>query len=246
MTKWREYYDSSFLKPEDVGPGGDTYTVTVVDPGAVESEEDKTMKHQPVVAFAETKARWGVNVINRLLIEAIFGDEIENAIGGQITLYQTPCEVAGKYKGKPSIRVMGSPDLKAALTVEIKLPKRKPFTRELVPTKPAVAASNPQPERETRRPATHEDFVAESSSDEVKTQVEPETSDPRDAAERAAYVATIVKAMKDGPVSNKALAEKLSEYGVGRVIDLDDGQLEDYTTWHDELAKAIRAERAER
>ena len=246
MTKWREYYDSSFLKPEDVGPGGETYTVTVVDPGAVESEEDKTMKHQPVVAFAETKARWGVNVINRLLIEAIFGDEIENAIGGQITLYQTPCEVAGKYKGKPSIRVMGSPDLKAALTVEIKLPKRKPFTRELVPTKPAVAASNPQPERETRRPATHEDFVAESSSDEVKTQVEPETSDPRDAAERAAYVAIIVKAMKDGPVSNKALAEKLSEYGVGRVIDLDDGQLEDYTTWHDELAKAIRAERAER
>ena len=57
MTKWREYYDSSFLKPEDVAVGGKTYTVTVVDPGAVESEEDKTMKHQPVVAFAETKAR---------------------------------------------------------------------------------------------------------------------------------------------------------------------------------------------
>jgi hypothetical protein len=245
MTKWREYYDSSFLKPEDVAVGGETYTVTVVDPGAVESEEDKTMKHQPVVAFAETKARWGVNVINRLLIEAIFGDEIENAIGGQITLYQTPCEVAGKYKGKPSIRVMGSPDLKAALTVEIKLPKRKPFTRELVPTKAAVVASNHQPERETRRPATHEDFSAE-PSDEVKSKVEPETSDPRDAAERAAYVASVVKAMKDGPVSNKALGEKLAEYGVSLVIDLDDGQLEDYTTWHDELAKAIRAERAER
>ena len=245
MTKWREYYDSSFLKPEDVAVGGETYTVTVVDPGAVESEEDKTMKHQPVVAFAETKARWGVNVINRLLIEAIFGDEIENAIGGQITLYQTPCEVAGKYKGKPSIRVMGSPDLKAALTVEIKLPKRKPFTRELVPTKAAVVASNPQPARETRRPATHEDFAAE-PADEVKAKVETETSDPRDAAERAAYVASVVKAMKDGPVSNKALAEKLAEYGVSLVIDLDDGQLESYTTWHDELAKAIRAERAER
>ena len=67
-----------------------------------------------------------------------------------------------------------------------------------------------------------------------------------DAAERAAYVASVVKALQDGPVSNKALGEKLAEYGVSLVIDLDDGQLEDYTTWHDELAKAIRAERAER
>ena len=69
---------------------------------------------------------------------------------------------------------------------------------------------------------------------------------PQAEAERVAYVASVVKAMKDGPVSNKALAEKLAEYGVSLVIDLDGGQLESYTTWHDELAKAIRAERAER
>jgi hypothetical protein len=145
MTKWREYFDATFLKAEEMSKTGETFTLEHVDPGAVEEEETGAVKHQPVLIF-EGGAKWGLNVTNRMLIEAMFGDEIEATVGKQITLYQTPCEVPGLYKGKPSIRILGSPELKDTMQVEITLRgkkgSRKPFTRTLVHTDAAVAVSD--------------------------------------------------------------------------------------------------------
>jgi hypothetical protein len=197
---------------------------------------------------------------NAFICATAFGQRAKDWAGHLVTIASVPCDF-GPWGSR--VAFVGSPDIEQDMPMVTPGQKNMVFKKTKLSATmiaepdidpdpdpdpdadPVAEDTDPQVEPETLDEATHEDFAAE-PSDEVKAKVETETSDPRDAAERAAYVAIIVKAMKAGPVSNKALAEKLAEYGVGRVIDLDDGQLEDYTTWHDELAKAIRAERAER
>jgi len=176
MTKWREYFDATFLKAEEMSKDGETFILEHVDPGAVEEEETGAVKHQPVLIFAGG-VKWGLNVTNRMLIEAMFGDEIEATVGKQITLYQTPCEVPGLYKGKPSIRILGSPELTKPMQVEITLRgrkgSRKPFTRTLVHTEPAKV------DDDQHGPGSSAEAIREELAEKFDG-VDPETGEPKD------------------------------------------------------------------
>ena len=142
MTKWKDLYGSEYLRAEDLSEKGSTATIVAVEQDVMESDDDAgnpQAKKSAVVTFKETKTRWAVNVINRTCLEAMFGEEIESAIGKRVTLHSDLCEVKGKYFGKPAIRVLGSPDITAPITVVIRLKgkdgrERKPFPRKLVPT----------------------------------------------------------------------------------------------------------------
>jgi hypothetical protein len=52
----------------------------------------------------------------------MFGADIPNWIGKRVTFFPS------EWNGEPCIRVHGSPDIDKEFTVEIKLPRRKPFT----------------------------------------------------------------------------------------------------------------------
>ena len=137
MTDWRSYYDPGYLTPEDLGTEGKTATIASIEQGVFPTADEEGVMHDkrnPIVRFAETQTKWRVNEINRQLLEALFGSRAEAAIGHKVTLFNDPCEVKGAFHGKPSVRVKGSPELAAERKVDIKLPRRAPFKRVLMPT----------------------------------------------------------------------------------------------------------------
>jgi len=134
MSKtWREFYGGDHLNADHLTAEGRTATIASVE-GEVLEDEDGKLRKCAVVTFAETPTRWAVNTINRICIEAMFGLDVDDAIGHKVTLFADACEVKGQFFGQPSVRVKGSPELHEPINVTIKLPRRKPFTRVLVPT----------------------------------------------------------------------------------------------------------------
>jgi hypothetical protein len=134
MTHWKTLASSSTtLSAGDLGAHTPTATIAAVEGGAFESESGKVDKKALITLVGKHK-QFAANVINCTLIEAMFGPDYEGWVGHAITLMADAVEVAGKYKGEPCVRVKGSPELANPLTVEIKLARRKPFTRQLVPT----------------------------------------------------------------------------------------------------------------
>ena len=141
MTHWHVLVSNSdTLSAADLGEHSPTVTITAVDGGVFESEDGKKDK-KALLTFAGKEKRLAANVINCTLIEAMFGPEVEAWIGHPITLMADKVEVAGHLKGQPCIRIKGSPELKMPVTVDIKLPRRKPFQRVLKPTGTDAAPS---------------------------------------------------------------------------------------------------------
>ncbi len=90
------------------------------------------MKDKGIVFFNETPRGLVLCKTNAMLAAAMFGDDTNAWLGKRITLFAMDVKVGPEMK--PGIRIKGSPDLKQAMTVEIKLPKRKAFKMQLVPT----------------------------------------------------------------------------------------------------------------
>ena len=148
MTSWRTLVgNSETLTAADLDAVGGRVTATIESVnGAKFEEEDKVddgrggevvvkkVDKKALIAFTGKHLKLAANTINCLLIEQLFGEEIEGWIGHRVTLASEKVEVAGKFKGQPCIRVVGSPELTAKKTVQIKLPRRKPFARYLEPT----------------------------------------------------------------------------------------------------------------
>jgi hypothetical protein len=73
---------------------------------------------------------WVVNRTNAECLAAMFGPETDNWKGKRLQLYTTMVQ-AGRGK-ELGIRIAGSPDLEKPITVEIKLPRKRPFTVTLL------------------------------------------------------------------------------------------------------------------
>jgi len=96
-------------------------------------QDDGTEKHQAVVAFKETKREWALNKTNAQMLVAMWGGETDGWLGHRVTLHAEP-DKSGKSDSGLCIRVVGSPELASAITMQVKLPRRKPITRKLEPT----------------------------------------------------------------------------------------------------------------
>ena len=71
------------------------------------------------------------NTTNLKYLVEMFGQLIKNWKGKSITIYSEP----GCFQGKdPGIRIYGSPDIPADMTVTIRLPRKKPTTKTLYKT----------------------------------------------------------------------------------------------------------------
>ena len=135
MTNWRVLASNSdTLGAVDFADGPKTAQIESVEGGVFEDEEGKHDR-KALVSFTRAHKKLAANVINCNLIERIVGSpEVEDWTGHAITLGADVVEVAGKYKGDPCVRVLGSPELDADTDVTITLPRRKPFTRRLTKT----------------------------------------------------------------------------------------------------------------
>lgn len=106
-------------------------------------KDDGTPEKRGVVSFTETERKWVLNKTNIQLLKALWPD-MEDAIGQKVTL------VGEKVQFGPNvvdgIRVHGAPHLTGPVTVMVKLPKKKPVKRTLVPTGRAATTDVPEHE----------------------------------------------------------------------------------------------------
>jgi hypothetical protein len=93
------------------------------------------LKDRVVVYFAEGKSGrgWLLNRTNAECLRELCGSrDTADWIGKRVTLHAINVRVGPKME--PGIRVKGSPDLKAPLTFDLRLPRKRPQPMTLVPT----------------------------------------------------------------------------------------------------------------
>ena len=125
---------------------GKAPTLTVDHVKVVDLDDNKgKVKSRPVVYFRETKRGWVLCKTTAQALAALFSSETDKWTGKRVTLHAEEVQF-GKEK-MPGIRVRGSPDIKAPVSFELKLPRKRPKTVTLIPTG-GKDAPPPEPENE--------------------------------------------------------------------------------------------------
>ena len=171
---YRAFFKGSFINAAELGTKTPTLRIAAIKLVEVpvigkdgDVDENKT-KAKGVIYFAEVKERgWVLNRTNAQLLAAMWGVETDAWLGKRVTLHAVPVRVGNKTE--PGIRVKGSPDISKGVSVEVKLPRRRPVMVRLEVTGKGQAAAAPAfeepPETESEAP-TEEELQAAGLRDE--------------------------------------------------------------------------------
>jgi hypothetical protein len=129
-TNYDELFPGRFLKAGLFLGQTPTYTIKDVELESLPQDDGKT-RDRGIVSFRETQLGIVLNSTNGQCLKAMFGTAVRSWIGKRITLCtekdRDPCG-----KGMvDAIRIAGSPDLDTDMTIEVKMPRRKPKARTL-------------------------------------------------------------------------------------------------------------------
>ena len=125
-------FPGRFIKAGEMA--GKDVTLTIRDVEVEELEkEDGSAKLTAIVKFAEIKREWVLNKTCGQCLRAMWGDSVDDWIGKRVTLFPEP-DASGLSDSGVCIRVKGSPDIAKTVKAQIKLPRRRPMERTLVPT----------------------------------------------------------------------------------------------------------------
>ena len=127
-----QLFPSRFIKAGEFAGKPVTLTITGVELEDLE-KEDGTAKTSPIVSFAETKRQWVLIKTNAQCLVAMWGTDVDGWLGHKVTLIPER-DASGLSDSGFCIRVQGSPEIEKAIQATIKLPRRRPSTRRLVPT----------------------------------------------------------------------------------------------------------------
>lgn len=155
MPAYESLFTGKYLASADLGTSEPTVKIARVVPEMVEGGEDeKTKKTQKDrkrwIAYFDGKEKGMLlNRTNCILLAALAkSNKTEDWAGHSITLGARDVKLGGEtVKG---LRIIGSPELSAPLSVTVKLPKKKPRDERLMPTGRTAAraqAGQPDPER---------------------------------------------------------------------------------------------------
>lgn len=152
LTTYGELYPGRFLRALDLGKTKPVYTIARVLRDDLEG--DKGPEPKVIVVFQEVAQAWVMSKINGTCLRAMFGDDVRAWIGKRVCLWSTdtlmPMPTA-KGDDRFCIRVYGSPDIAGDMTVEFKVPKRRPIVMQL------KGPSRPQPQQApASEPATEQ------------------------------------------------------------------------------------------
>lgn len=136
-------YPGRFLKSAQFSGRDVTLTIKAVRTEELEGDKGKQVK--PIVSFVERPLELVLNRTNGLSIRAMFGRETNDWIGKRVTLYPEKYHDNTTGEDTTCIRVRGSPDLKAAVTFELKLPRKKGVTKTLKRTGAKANGAAPTP-----------------------------------------------------------------------------------------------------
>lgn len=142
-----QLFPSRFLKAGEFNGKPVTLTITAVSLEELE-KEDGTERPTAIVSFKETKRQWVLIKTNAQCLLAMWGPQTDEWIGKRVTLYPER-DTSGLSDSGLCIRVKGSPDLTGTIDAQIKLPRRRPTSRKLIPTgKHAPVAEEHEAEHE--------------------------------------------------------------------------------------------------
>ena len=123
-----ELYPGRFLKAGLLAGKHVTLVISAVDTESLPQDDGK-LRIRGVISFDGTDKQLVLNSTNGQCLRAIFGRKVQDWVGKRVTF----CSESDRFGRETvdAIRVYGSPDLTADMTVEINLPRKKPRQRQL-------------------------------------------------------------------------------------------------------------------
>lgn len=115
-----ELYPGRFLKAGTLRGKKVTLEIASVETEPLPDDRGKD-RVRGVVSFRGKQMQLVLNKTNGLCLKAMFGRKVQDWVGKRITLFPTT------YGADECIRIWGSPELSENMTVEIALPRKKPF-----------------------------------------------------------------------------------------------------------------------
>lgn len=152
-STWDEMYPGRFLKAGLFK--GQAVTLTIKDVTLEELPSD----HGPdqvrgILSFKERPMQLALNKTNGICLRKMFGKKPAEWVGKRVTFVPE----MDKFGPEPvdAIRIKGSPDITEDMSVEIKMPRKKPKTRRLVVTSANGRSRNGQQQRAPEPASTQE------------------------------------------------------------------------------------------
>lgn len=132
-------HPTRFLKSAEFK--GKDVTFTIADVVLEELErEDNSKEAKGVMAFRETPKLLVLNRTNTDCLKTMFGVETEQWKGKRVTFFPFPMKDPFTSQPITAVRLRGSPDIAAPVSVSIKLRKRKATTMTMAKTNTSGAA----------------------------------------------------------------------------------------------------------
>ena len=157
-SNYDQMFPGRFLKAGQLNGKPVTLRVTAVYLEKLPEDNGK-MRTRGVLSFAGTDTELPINSTNRQCLEAMFGEDPRALIGKRITFVPEKDRFGSEMVN--AIRIAGSPDLDEPITATIKLPRKKPKTRRLVPTQQQGRASAPDLKPADEVPETYDEMTGE-------------------------------------------------------------------------------------
>lgn len=148
---YRRLFIGDYLQATEFDGRVPTFTIARIEIRDLPSlKKEGEEQSKGVIYFQETKRGWVPARTCGECLAAMFGERTEGWIGKRVTLHAEQVQVGKKMD--MGIRVVGSPDIKAPVTFELCLPRKKPKKMRLVPTTPGQPVVFEEPAEEP--PAT--------------------------------------------------------------------------------------------
>jgi hypothetical protein len=124
---FQDLHPGRFLKAEGFQGKKVTLKIKDVDREMLEGEDGKKSA-KAIISFFETPLQLVSCKTTNTCLKEMFGDNLDDWKGKRVILFPTV------WAGDPCIRPWGSPDIAEEFDVNVKLPRRKPFTMRMKKT----------------------------------------------------------------------------------------------------------------
>jgi hypothetical protein len=124
---YQDCVDTRFMTAEELGDKKVTLRIAALFREEL-ADEEGGVKVKTTMEFARPdgsiiRKRLVLNRTNLDCLRALWGDTVADWVGHRLTIHQVP----NCYRGKPGVRIWGSPDLEQDVEVTVTLPRKKPF-----------------------------------------------------------------------------------------------------------------------
>jgi hypothetical protein len=123
-TEWDDLYPGRFIRAGDLKGREVTLTLADIELEELVDPEGKTGV-KTIFCFTETAKKHVACKTNGICCREMFGKKLSDWLGKRVTFRQE------QWNGEPAIRIAGSPDISADMTITIQLPRRRPTERVL-------------------------------------------------------------------------------------------------------------------